>query len=51
MNELNYNQLAQSSQLQARHLRESPELAARGAQAPSVAVPGQPSASGGQAEA
>ena len=36
--------------LQARHLRESPELAAREAQAPSFTVPG-PSAAGRQAEA
>ena len=39
------------AQLQARHLQESPELAAREAQAPSFTVPGQPSAAGGQAEA
>ena len=39
------------ARLQARHLQESPELAAREAQAPSFTVPGQPSAAGGQAEA
>ena len=37
--------------LQARHLQESPELAAREAQAPSFTVPGQPSAARRQAEA
>ena len=37
--------------LQARHLQESPELAAVEAQAASFAVPGQPAAAGGQAEA
>jgi len=37
--------------LQARHLQESPELAAREAQAASFTVPGQPSAASGQAEA
>jgi stress responsive alpha/beta barrel protein len=39
------------AQLQARHLQEQPELAAVEAQAASFTVPGQPSASGGQAEA
>jgi hypothetical protein len=39
------------AQLQARHLQESPALAAREAQAPSFTVPGQPSAASGQAEA
>jgi Stress responsive A/B Barrel Domain len=39
------------ARLQARHLPESPELAALEAQAPSFTVPGQPSAAGGQAEA
>ena len=39
------------AQLQARHLQESPELAAREAQAPSFTVPGQPSAARRQAEA
>jgi hypothetical protein len=37
--------------LQARHLQESPELAAREAQAPSFAVPGQPAGAGRQPEA
>ena len=37
--------------LQARHLQESPELAAREAQAPSFTVPGQPAAAGRQPEA
>jgi len=41
---------AKIAALQARHLRESPELAAREAAAPSFTVPG-PSAAGGQAEA
>jgi hypothetical protein len=36
--------------LQARHLQESPELAAREAEAPSFAVPGQPAAARRQAE-
>jgi hypothetical protein len=35
------------ARLQARHLQESPELAAREAQAASFTVPGQPSAAGG----
>jgi len=39
------------ARLQARHLQESPELAALEAQTPSFTVPGQPSAAGGQAEA
>jgi len=42
------------AQLQARHVEESPELAALEAQAPSFTVPGsagQPPAAGGQAEA
>jgi hypothetical protein len=37
--------------LQARHLQESPELAAREAGAASFTVPGQPAAASGQAKA
>jgi hypothetical protein len=37
---------AKIAALQARHLRESPELAAREAQAASFTVPGQPAAGG-----